>query len=128
MVEHRQVTTPRFSPPNLSARLSRDTSIAPGATNNVVGMGSPSIVRHVTTHLTERPPEYASQKHSRPAASYALNGSTVEPQSTSTAVGRSSALGPAKLRNDRRELAHRVTGHRDVAEPEALATLQKKLA
>ena len=38
------------------------------------------------------------------------------------------ALGPAKLRDDRRELAHRVARHRDVAEPEALATLEEELA
>jgi hypothetical protein len=38
------------------------------------------------------------------------------------------ALGPAQLRNDRRELAHRVARHRDVADAQALAALEEQLA
>src|SRR6185503_19179974 len=38
------------------------------------------------------------------------------------------ALGPAQLRDDRRELAHRIAGHRDVADAEALTALQQELA
>ena len=38
------------------------------------------------------------------------------------------ALGPAQLRNDGRELAHRVARYGDVAESEALATLKEQLA
>ncbi len=38
------------------------------------------------------------------------------------------ALDPAQLRDDRRELTHRVARDRDVADAEALATLQKQLA
>ena len=34
------------------------------------------------------------------------------------------ALGPAQLRDDRRELAHRIAGHRDVADAQALAAFQ----
>jgi len=37
-------------------------------------------------------------------------------------------LGPAQLRDDRRELAHRVARHRDVAEAEAIASFQQELA
>ena len=38
------------------------------------------------------------------------------------------ALGPAQLRNDRREFAHRVTRHGDVADAETLAPLDEELA
>ena len=37
-------------------------------------------------------------------------------------------LGPAQLRDDRAEFAHRVAGYRDVADAETLATLDEKLA
>lgn len=38
------------------------------------------------------------------------------------------ALGPAKLRDDRCELAHRIARHRDVADAQALAPLEEQLA
>lgn len=38
------------------------------------------------------------------------------------------ALGAAQLRDDRRELAHRVARHRDVAEAQTLAPLEEQLA
>jgi len=85
----------------------------------------------------KRDPQSHTQPHAERRSDYGRSDRRTDDRGTDTVEDEYACpdrrpdedpLGPAQLRDDRRELAHRVARHRDVAQAESFPALQQELA